>query len=67
MRKRLIQLMVQNELLLTIHRSARKWYVGPIRQIQAEELGIDVEEPGALERAEAEGKIAPEVTQLKKA
>ncbi|KAK5119319.1 hypothetical protein LTR85_007675 [Meristemomyces frigidus] len=45
--------------------SARKWYVGPIRQIQAEELGIDVEEPGALERAEAEGKLAREVSESK--
>ncbi|KAK4547882.1 hypothetical protein LTR36_010601 [Oleoguttula mirabilis] len=45
--------------------SARKWYVGPIRQIQAEEMGIDVEEPGALERAEAEGKFAREVTEPK--
>lgn len=38
--------------------TARKWFVGPIRQIQAEELGIDIEEPGALEEAEARGKLA---------
>lgn len=37
--------------------SARKWFTGPVRQIQAEELGIDIHEPGALEQAEAEGKI----------
>lgn len=36
---------------------ARRWFTGPIRQIQAEELGIDINEPGALEQAEAEGKI----------
>lgn len=44
--------------------SARKWFTGPVRQIQAEALGIDVNEPGALERAEAEGKIAPTVAQV---
>ncbi|KAL8973089.1 MAG: hypothetical protein Q9197_002494 [Variospora fuerteventurae] len=36
---------------------ARKWFTGPVRQIQAERLGIDLEEPGALEKAEAEGKL----------
>ena len=36
---------------------ARKWFTGPIRQIEAERLGIDIEEPGALEEAEAEGKL----------
>lgn len=35
--------------------SARKWFVGPLREIQeAERLGIDISEPGALEAAEAE-------------
>ncbi|KAL9016578.1 MAG: hypothetical protein Q9185_006080 [Variospora sp. 1 TL-2023] len=34
-----------------------KWFTGPVRQIQAERLGIDLEEPGALEKAEAEGKL----------
>ena len=38
--------------------TARKWFVGPIRQIQAEELGIDIDQPGALEDAEARGKLA---------
>jgi hypothetical protein len=36
---------------------ARRWFVGPIRQIQAEAAGIDVDAPGALEKAEAEGKV----------
>ncbi|KAK0934958.1 polyamine transporter tpo5 [Friedmanniomyces endolithicus] len=36
---------------------ARKYFTGPIRQIQAEEAGVDIDEPGALERAEIEGKI----------
>lgn len=35
------------------------WFVGPIREIMAEEAGIAVSIPGALERAEAEGKIPP--------
>lgn len=34
---------------------ARTWFKGPVRQIEAERLGIDVAEPGALETAEAEG------------
>ncbi len=29
--------------------------MGPVRQIEAERLGIDVTEPGALEEAEAQG------------
>lgn len=33
--------------------SARKWFVGPQREMQeAERLGVDIEEPGALEEAE---------------
>ncbi len=36
---------------------ARHWFVGPIREIEAERRGIDIDEPGALERAEAEGKL----------
>ncbi|WPH04208.1 Hypothetical protein R9X50_00709700 [Acrodontium crateriforme] len=39
--------------------SARKWFTGPIRQIEAEAIGIDIDEPGALEKAEAEGIIKP--------
>jgi hypothetical protein len=31
--------------------------VGPVREIEAERQGIDINEPGALEKAEAEGKI----------
>lgn len=34
--------------------SARKWFTGPIRQIEAEAAGVDIDEPGALERLEAE-------------
>ena len=33
------------------------FYTGPIRQIEAAEAGIDVEDPGALEEAEAQGRI----------
>lgn len=40
---------------------ARRWFTGPIRQIQAERLGIDLEEPGALEKAEAEGVVGNDV------
>ncbi|KDQ12281.1 hypothetical protein BOTBODRAFT_34561 [Botryobasidium botryosum FD-172 SS1] len=40
--------------------SARHWYTGPIKQIEAEEMGIDVSEPGALERAQEEGKLDKE-------
>lgn len=36
---------------------AHKWFVGPIREIEAERQGIDISEPGAFEKAEAEGKI----------
>ncbi|KAI5120999.1 hypothetical protein M0805_000460 [Coniferiporia weirii] len=38
--------------------SARKWFSGPVKQIAAEEMGVDVTEPGALEQLEAEGKLA---------
>ena len=35
--------------------SARKWFVGPVREIEeANRLGVDLLEPGALERAEAD-------------
>lgn len=34
---------------------ARRWFVGPIREIAAERLGIDVNEPGVLEEAESQG------------
>jgi len=36
---------------------ARKWFTGPIRQIEAEALGLDIDEPGALEQAAVEGKL----------
>ena len=36
---------------------ARKWFTGPIRQIEAERLGIDVADPGAIQKAEANGII----------
>ena len=36
---------------------ARKWFTGPIRQIEAEEAGIDIDEPGAFETAEQAGKV----------
>lgn len=31
--------------------------MGPVREIQLERMGIDIDEPGAMERAEAEGKL----------
>lgn len=40
---------------------ARKWFVGPIREIEAERMGVDIDEPGAYERAVAEGKITDPV------
>lgn len=36
---------------------ARRWFTGPIRQIAAEAAGVDIDEPGAIDRAEAEGKL----------
>lgn len=36
---------------------ARRWFTGPIRQIMAEEAGIDIEDPGEMERAQMEGKL----------
>jgi len=36
---------------------ARKWFVGPVREIEeAGRLGVDLLEPGALERAEMEAR-----------
>jgi hypothetical protein len=33
--------------------SARKWFVGPLRELQeAERFGVDITEPGALEAKE---------------
>ncbi|EEB90365.1 hypothetical protein MPER_11436 [Moniliophthora perniciosa FA553] len=32
--------------------SARKWFTGPVKQIAAEEMGIDVMEPGTAEKFE---------------
>ncbi|EJD39552.1 APC amino acid permease [Auricularia subglabra TFB-10046 SS5] len=43
--------------------SGRKWFTGPVKQIAAEEQGIDVMEPGALERAEREGRLAKDKDQ----
>lgn len=37
---------------------ARRWFKGPIRQIQAEVLGINIDDPGAMEEAEARGKLS---------
>ena len=36
---------------------ARRWFTGPVRQIEAEQRGIDISEPGALEAAEVKGEI----------
>lgn len=35
--------------------SARKWFVGPVNELlEAQRLGVDISEPGALEQAELE-------------
>jgi len=36
---------------------ARRWFVGPVREIEAERQGVDISIPGALEEAEKEGKV----------
>lgn len=40
---------------------ARRWFTGPIKQIEAERLGIDIDNPAALEEAEAQGKLTGDV------
>lgn len=37
---------------------ARRWFVGPVRQIEAEQMGIAVNEPVAREDAEAPGILS---------
>jgi amino acid transporter len=37
---------------------AHRWFVGPVREIEAERQGIDISEPGALEKAEEDGKLS---------
>jgi len=39
---------------------ARKWFVGPIRMVEAEVAGVNVDDPDELDRAEREGRI-PEI------
>jgi hypothetical protein len=34
---------------------AHRWFIGPVKEIAAEQAGIDIDEPGAFARAEAEG------------
>lgn len=41
---------------------ARRWFTGPVRQIEAERMGVDISEPGALERAEADGKLQGDIS-----
>ena len=41
---------------------ARKWFTGPIRQIEAERMGVPIAEPGAFEQAEAEGKLSGKIS-----
>jgi amino acid permease (GABA permease) len=36
---------------------ARKWFTGPIRQIEAEMAGINVDDPIEMDRAEKEGRL----------
>ena len=42
---------------------ARKWFKGPIRQVEAEVAGVNVDDPDAMDRAEREGRI-PQVDAL---
>ncbi|KAL8647741.1 MAG: hypothetical protein Q9226_006310 [Calogaya cf. arnoldii] len=47
---------------------ARKWFTGPVRQIQAEQLGIDLEDPAAMEKVEkveVQGKLGGDVSEYK--
>jgi amino acid transporter len=37
--------------------SARKWFVGPLREIELEAAGVDVSDPAEIERAEKEGGV----------
>jgi hypothetical protein len=37
--------------------SARKWFTGPVRQIELERLGVNVADPAAVAKAEQEGII----------
>ncbi|KAF2670823.1 amino acid transporter [Microthyrium microscopicum] len=36
---------------------ARKWFTGPVRQIELERLGIDIDDPEAVAEAEAKGMV----------
>jgi len=36
---------------------ARKWFVGPIRQVEAEVAGVNVDDPNSLANAEQKGKV----------
>ena len=36
---------------------ARRWFTGPIRQVEAEVAGVNVDDPDAMDRAEREGRI----------
>jgi len=36
---------------------AKRWFTGPIRQIEAEAAGVDIEAPGALEKLEEHNKV----------
>jgi len=36
---------------------ARRWFKGPIRQVEAEVAGVNVDDPDAMDRAEHEGKV----------
>lgn len=53
-------------ILISWFASARKWFVGPIRQIELERAGVNVDDPAAVAAAEEQG-IVPDVETLKKA
>ncbi len=37
---------------------AHRWFTGPVRQIEAEKLGVDPMDVAAVEKAEEEGKFS---------
>lgn len=48
--------------------TARKWFVGPIREIEeADRLGVDITEPGVLEKAEEERRMDKKISMEAKA
>lgn len=40
--------------------SARKWFTGPVRQIELEQAGVDINDPEAVAEAEANEVVTDE-------